>query len=318
MVRAPLILAIVGFAIVDIGRGQATQSPVDLIKFITHQSDRKLSLACEFGQFPCGCEDAEIRADRAAAASLVKLGASAVPSLESALDSLEGKGQDSEFANGAGWLFYAYAKIEGSAALPRLRRMIGNPRLNSLQRALDSAVALPLGLTSYVSGSREITMGETIYCEGATPRDALDELVLAWERNNRQALEANLGPKARVALRSLLHGRNWAAMRADLWRGKSGSDVAMGYRFDVAGRWAKPAGTLEQEEEQAVVDLAQIPVNVEIDAILKGSSGGDCGRLRIKFFRSPGREGLFAKYLVDTSDLGDLLRSIAACAAGTR
>jgi hypothetical protein len=320
MVGTPLILAVFGFAVVDIGRGQVIQSPVDLIKFLTYQSVRPVSLAREFGAFSCGSADAEGREDRAAAASLVKLGSSAIPSLEGAFDSLEEQGRRSEFSTGAAWLFYAYAKIEGPTALLRLRRMISNPGLNFLQPSLDYAVALSLGLTSYVSSSRQIPAGEMIYCDGEMPRDTLDELVLAWERNNRSALEASLGPNARVALQSLLDkGRSWAAVRADLWRGKSGSDVAMGYRFDIAGRWAKPAETLEQEqEEQAVVDVGRRPVNLQFDTLLKGSSGGDCGRHAIKFLRSQSTGSFVAKYLVDNSDLGDLLRSIAACAARTQ
>jgi hypothetical protein len=314
----PVILALLGFVIVNVGRGQSTErSPADLIKFLTYQSDRQPNPMREFGVFSCGWADVEGHENREAAASLVKLGASAIPSLEGALDSVERQGRQSEFTAGATWLLYAYAKLEGPIAYPRLQRMISSPRLNLLQPGLDNAVALSLGLTSYVSSSRRIPAGEMIYCDGETPRDVLDQLILAWEKNNLPSLEASLGPSAKAALQSLLRGKDWEAIRADLWRGKSGGNVAMGYRFDTAGRLAKPVETLEEEERQ-VVDLARIPMNFELDTLLKNGSGGDCGKRRIKFFSPKDKETVVVKYLVDNTDLQDLLSSIAACAVGSQ
>lgn len=192
--------------------------------------------------------------------------------------------------------------------------MIARPRLNFFQAGLDNAIALSLGLTSYVSSSRRVYAGETIYCDGETPRDVLDQFILAWEKNNRPSIEASLGPNAKAALQSLLEGRTWAAMRADVWTGKSRGDVAMGYRFDNAGRLTKPAETLiEEDAEHQVVDHARIPENVELDAFLTNSSGDDCGKRKIKFF-SP-KDTVVLKYFIDNSDLRDLLSAIAACAA---
>jgi hypothetical protein len=290
------------------------QSPDNLIRFLTYQSDRPSNLIRDLGLFTCGSANALARENRAAAASLVRLGASAIPSLEGALDSIEQQGEHSEFSPGALWLLAAYAKIDGPAAYPRLRRMISEPRLDFLQPGLDNAVALSLDLTSYVSSSRQIPVGMMILCDGGSPRDFLDQFILAWEKNSRPSLEANLGPNARTALRSLLKGRNWAAMRADLWRGTPGGAVALGYRLDTADRLAKPRETLE-EVGQGVTDAAPTTVNFEIDAFLKNSPGGDCGKSRIKFFRREGKASFTHEYVVDNADLGDLLRSIATCAA---
>ena len=160
-------VALLGLVTAGVGSAQTKeQSPADLIRFLTYQSDRPPSFAQEFGQLSCGSEDAEAHDSRAAAASLARLGASALPSLEGALDSIEKKGERSEFSSGAPWLLYAYAKIEGPAAFSRLRRMIARPRLNFFQAGLDNAIALSLGLTSYVSSSRRVYAGETIYCDG--------------------------------------------------------------------------------------------------------------------------------------------------------
>jgi hypothetical protein len=179
-----------------------------------------------------GC--GRIKEDRATARSLADIGASAVPAIEEAMDSVERQGDDSRFSFNSGWLVLAYARIRGSAALPLIRRMIGNPKLDFLQVALDQSAALSLDLTSYVSSVREPL--PTLHCSrSGEPRDALDQLILGWERNDRGWLEASLGPAARAALKSLLMGRTWSMMRAALWRGKS-DGVAVGYRFDTAGR----------------------------------------------------------------------------------
>src|SRR6202040_607136 len=202
-------------------------------------------------------------------------------------------------------------RIRGPEALPLTRRMLANPKLEFLQVALDQSSAVSLGITSYVSGIREPL--PTLHCDRADePRDALDQLILAWERDDRPSLEASLGPAARAALRSLLAGRTWSVMRATLWHGKTNSD-AVGYRFDTPGRWAEPDETLE--EERPYGDIALTSGSPDLETRFKNRLGADCGRSLVRFVnvpvpRAPGYLG----YLVDNSKLDDLLRLISHCA----
>ena len=96
---ASLAAALLGLIGAGVGSAQTKeQSPDDLIRFLTYQSDRPFSFARKFGQLSCGSDYAEARDSRAAAAALAKLGSAALPSLEAALDSIEKKGERSEFS----------------------------------------------------------------------------------------------------------------------------------------------------------------------------------------------------------------------------
>ena len=259
--------------------------------------------------FGCG-ETEDDRQNIAAARSLVSLGASAIPNIEEALDSIEKFGKRSEFAINAGLLLDAYARIKTQTAYSRLRRMIENPELHFLGIRLDSSVARAFGLTSYVSGYRAPM--RIVHCRGEEPRDALDHLILAWERNDRALLESSLGPNAKVALDSLLAGRTWEDMRTELWRGKSGPGVALGYRFAISGRWSEPEIRIEDDRNSA--GAVYMTVNPELDTLFRNVSGDDCGRRQVKFLNA---KGVSSMYLVDNSDLRDLLSLLASCAVKT-
>ena len=142
------------------------------------------------------------------------------------------------------------------------------------------------------------------YGRGFPPRDVLDQFILAWERNDQQWVEASLGPNAKAALQSLLNGRTWAKMRAELWRGKSDGRVAVGYRFVDSGWWS------EREQPLPINLDARKPANPE--TLFTNSSGGECGRHSVRFLDAD--EGNHTIYRVDNPDLGDLLHVISSCA----
>ena len=299
--RIPLLAALL--IALAVGRGTcqpSERSASYLVKFLTYQSsDRPRT------QFSVGC--GLWNTDRAAARSLAELGSSAVPEIEQALDSIERRGQASEFAVNSGWLLIAYARIEGAAALPRLRALMA-PRFGFVAVDLGYSIALSLGLTSYVSSL--VRPLPIVHCGRLEEsRYALDQLILGWERDDRPWLEASLGPNARDGLKTLLAGRTWGAMRATLWHGKS-EVVATGYRFDAPGGWSDPPEALGAESEHRDVSH---PTNPELGAMFKDSSGEDCGRYRLRFVRDG--QGLFSRYLIDNADLGELLQLIGSCAA---
>ena len=266
------------------------ESPRALIEFLSRST-----MVERMGLFSCG----SVNRHRAAAISLANHGASAIPALNDALDSIEGRGRQSTPFH-AGWLLLAYARIQGPSATPRLRRMLANPRLAFLQRYLDEAVALSLSLTSYLSAPREPELGDppqgvrfrTIRCTTGSeePRDALDLLIRAWASNDRPLLEACLGPAARTALNSSQPSIVWRRWRA-------GVGIAVGYRFEVPGRWSEPDETLEELETQ-----------------FSNNSGAGCATHKVTFRKVLENTDSSPMYVVDNDDIAGILRSISACA----
>ena len=88
------------------------QSASDHIKYLTNQTDRPEVVAVSCGLF--ATMDVE---NRAAAQSLVQLGAAALPDIDAVFDSIQKSGNSSKFAPNADWLFYAGAEIK-CAAIP--------------------------------------------------------------------------------------------------------------------------------------------------------------------------------------------------------
>lgn len=288
-------------------------SSSDLIRSLVHRSERTENSRRLV--FSCG-ETEEDREDLAAAKSLVKIGAPAVPDLERTLDAIEGEGEPSEFTANAGLILAAYAEIKGADAYPRLRSMVDNPKLAFIESALDSAIALSLGLTSYVSyrPSTLIPDGPSGSCGVLEPRHDLDQLIIAWAAGSASLFRSSLGPDATTALNALLNGRDWAEVRAEFWHSRPGAGLAVGYRLDVSGRWAEPTMGFAEKRENAALTNSARP---EIDTFFRTGAGGDCGTYRIKFLREPVQAGfpLPAEYVVDNTDLAGLLRLIADCAS---
>jgi hypothetical protein len=150
-IRKVWLPTLAGFLLATLASCRADgETAAHLIDELTYQSAGQQARDAVM-RLGCG-KDGE---DRAVARSLAKLGLSAIPALQQALDSIESLGDASKFSFNSGWLILAYARIEGPAALPQLQKMIGNPKLDFLQVSLERAVALSLGLTSYVSEFRD-------------------------------------------------------------------------------------------------------------------------------------------------------------------
>jgi hypothetical protein len=282
------------------------RSPSDLVRFLTYQSGRYKKPMLGLVSSLCRIDQDGLE-DRAAAKSLIGFGAVSVPPIEDVFDALDKGRRETDLGLNFGWLVYAYARIKGPAAYPRLWRMAAKPEFEDFQVTLDDSIALAFGLTSYVSSFRRPMA--IIHCRPPQPREALDHLILAWERGDRSWLEAHLGPQGKAALASLLQSRNWAQMRAELWTTPSGVGVAVGYRFEIPNEWSEPQMLLE--------DLNAVSEDKpEIRTRFKSGSGAECGAENVRFVRTPGEAGgALPGYLVDNSDLAGLLRRIASCAA---
>jgi len=279
------------------------QSALGAIKFLTQP---------QFADFLDGC--GPVNKYRAAAAALAKLGDAALPAINAALDSVEELGEPSKFAYNAELLLLADAGIRGPVAYSRLARMIGRSEFAFISLGLDRAAAVSLGLTSYVSSTR--TAMRVFNC-GRTedPRDALDQLILAWETDDRASLQASLGPNAQANLNSVLDKRTWADLRAQLWPSNSSTAVSVGYQF-VNFPFLAPEGTLEVKGKS--INTVEFPVNTAIEVLLKNKAGRECARYSVEFIkvREPG--GPLPSYVIDNRDSIGLLKAIASCANNKR
>jgi hypothetical protein len=282
-------------------------SSVDLIKFLTYQSEGRQKQSGKGFFFSCGLTEADV-ADRMAVQALIQQGSSAVPSLEGAIRSASQKSLRSEYTPNFNLLLYAYAKIHGSAAFPLLRTISANPPWD-LRLAADSAVALSLDLTSYVPSSRPLQ--PAVSCKGRWPRDTLDQLIAGWEEDNRKWVEGALGEYSRTALTELLRGKSWEENRADLWQTKSKGPFALGYRFEIHTTWSEPALALEIAPPGTILEDHPI-----LDTHFVSATGADCGRLAVNFVKLASDSGpTRLPYAVNQRDIGGLLRVIGLCAA---
>jgi hypothetical protein len=255
----------------------------------------------------------------AAARSLVRFGPSALPAIEEVLDSMERQNQSSTLGDGAKWLLLAYGKIVGPAAVPRLRRMIDSgSRAPFAMPTVDRAIALSLGLTSYVSRlhvppALRMIDGRVFFCRTQEPRDGLDRLIFAWETNDLALLEASLGPRALVALGSLLRAKTWDNVRVEIMPEKIVGE-AVGYKLDAAGHWAQPEETLEERHASDDTNPSSAD-ELELQTLFTSRWGKDCGTRSIAFVRvGSDRDGSLV-YRVNDSNFSALLRTIATCAA---
>lgn len=325
------LVAIAAFLLVCGGPCAAqAQSPLVLVWFLTGQTYRPDRSP---GTFSCG----QVVADHRAAVALAKLGDSALPDIEHELDAIEAHAYNHEF--GSDWLEVAYAKIIGPSVYTRLRKMETQSESESARLYLDRAIALSLGLTSFVSASRSVTSRFPYQCKNNTntdslilgncptgthaeqlmnihcdrydePRDALDQLIGALETNDEIFFELQLGPGARTALDAILKRRSWDELRAELFgQHSSRGDLAVGYRFEEAGHWSQPDRTLD-EDRTASPDLE----NPVLETNFTSASGAACGNHRVSFVRASTSEGRTAPYLVNNSDLAGLLAVLGSCA----
>jgi hypothetical protein len=280
------------------------QSTTDRINDADRRSPSSDVVAGTCGSFGIAAEKG-----RAAAASLARSGQSAIPEIDAVLDAIEKKGPLSPSSDNANWLLYAYATIEGPAAFQRLQQLRGDPSFRFLDSAIDIASALALGQTSYVTSWRRKPSHDP--CIAPTPRDPLDQLVLAWENDDRVLLRKSLGPEAAAALNAVLGGRGWEVMRSQFWHVKTSEKTAVGYRFDSPAPWAEPAMTLSPSNPTITLSL-QHGAKHELDTFFKDASGKDCGRFRLRLLDPQPTSG--PSYLIDNPDLDALLELISRCA----
>lgn len=297
-----LVAVVLGGLIVGDLPSHAQQSPAELIDFLAYRSDRPDKAFVEQGSFSCG----GFNADLAAAKSLLKFGADADSQLEKEIALIE----DGVWNRGAGWLLLVYANLTKQSGYNRLIRMKRNSKLAVSQNQLDDALAVSLSLTDYVSSSE--TLGRQYRCRPEEPRDALNQLILAWLRNDREWLEGSLSPQAVEAFRSAIGSQTWSQFRSSLL--PHGADsAAIGYRFRD-DQWASsPYLTLSEHKSPLTSARAATPMTLISD--FRTRAGTSCGDYQLTFVKDRlGSNQRHNQYLVDNADLVELLTLVSRCA----
>lgn len=260
-----------------------------------------------------GC--GSIERDRVHARAIVALGGAAIPELEKAMSSILSFGERSPFAYNSGWLLLSSARIQGAKSFPRLKQLARSKRLEFLGHEIDRAIALSLGITSYISLSRVVTLN--LFCHRSMePRDALDQLILGWGRGDLTQFESSLGPRAKSIFEGWKGGRDWSAFRTEFGLGAPDLNSAVGYRLLVRGRWAEPEETLEQNRELGDSLPLSEQGDFEVIARFLDADGKVCGTRPVRFVRSTiGNKSLAASYKIDNTDLKLLLGQLNSCIA---
>jgi hypothetical protein len=286
-------------------------SASELIRSITHQSDGLVNEYVQFAVSPCWLGGAK---DRLAALALLQLGPRALASLDDALRSMESEGADSHFFLNSSLVLAVYAETMKELAVPRLKQMMGNPKLKDYWGPLEDAMAIALSVTSYVSPHHappygDYAEGDHFYCEPGQPQDALDQVIFAMETQNASLIRRSLGANAAKEIDRLLASGQWRRRYGERPAGPTG---AVAYTFDVPGRWSEPNAKIRWSRETAT------PIrNANLSTRFKDKDGRECGTYQVRFVREDRvriEPGLDA-YKVDNVDFEGLAKVISSCAS---
>jgi hypothetical protein len=264
-------------------------SPSQLVKFVTYQNRSDVfdpTLNC-VATSPTG------KRDQDAIKRLVSLGEPSVPALEAEFAAVAKKGENRQFTPNIQELFYAYARIRGSRGYPRLRDMELSPKFSFAPVPLDGAIAVALGLTSYLSAAHP-SLRVLSHCNGPQPRETLDQMIVAWQAGDRMWFETSLGETAARAI-AVKDDAEFQAFRKTLWR--DAPNAAVGYKFPA------PAFLPKEQEE------------VDRDTNFYDRNGKNCGHMTIQFIHGTGATPPgYLLYAVDNPNIAEVLQLISTCA----
>jgi hypothetical protein len=274
-------------------------SPSQLVKFVTYRNRAE-----DFdGTLNCVATGPAKR-DQEAIERLVSLGERSVPALEEEFRAISKKGDNAQYSPNTELLLSAYARIRSARAFPLLRDMDLSQHFRFATASLDGAIAVALSLTSYLSIAH--LSARVFACQGQQPGDALDQMIVAWERGDRLWFETSVGEAATRAI--AVKDDEWQAFRRTFWR--DAPDAAIGYKFQVPGNLSEPSMRTPIQ--------ARVPNGEEkfdVDTAFYDRNGRNCGHMMIEFIQSatPKPPG-YLRYAVDNSNIADVLQLISACA----
>jgi hypothetical protein len=281
----------------DLDRLSASQ----LVKFVTYQNRSEVfdpTLNC--------VATGPAKRDQEAIERLVSLGKRSLPALEEEFSEIAKRGDNAKYSKNTPLLLYAYARIGGARSFPLLRDMELSQRFTFATVPLDGAIAVALGLTSYLSIAHP-PLRVLVACQGQQPRDALNQMIASWERGDRLWFETSIGETAARAV-TAKDDNEWGAFRGVFWR--DAPNAAIGYKFKAPASLSEPSmlipiqahGTNEEEK-------------LDLDTAFFDRNGRTCGHMTIKFVHeaNPKPPG-YLRYVVDNPNVADVLQLISACA----
>jgi hypothetical protein len=240
---------------------------------------------------------------------ILKSERAALPALENAVESLTEQGEASPFYPNSEWLLQVYAKIAGVTATPRLHKL---GETYKYHRNIDKALALSLGITSYVDHS-QVYAAVWNSVDNHTLDGAFDRFILAWYRNEPDAIAAALAPQASAAFRALLSLNSWPGPPSM----DPPSKAAVGYRFTATAlAIPKPLRTPHPIFEQwSFTTGSAMPAADSLETTFVNVAGQECGTHSVRFvilYNPPsGPNG----YFVDNTDIGALAQFLRTCSS---
>ena len=142
-----------------------------------------------------------------------------------------------------------------------------------------------------------------------SPQNALDQFVLAWVLDDRQAFEAGLSPRAKRSLSRLAKSESWESLRHKWLRESPDPVVGFGYRLPLA------------PELINFIDPLDRPLSVSSRGYIRNPEttaefyewDRPCGKVRVRFLDL--QDGPLGKphFVVDNDDIGKVLASLSPC-----
>lgn len=243
---------------------------------------------------------------------LVRAGSKALPLIEREFQRAGVK--DSELGIVSTWFEPIYARILGASAFSILKYRAGQTGDSPRRRNVDHALAISLGITSYVSDTRMPSRELSCLGDGG-PRVALDRVIVGWLKADRSWLETALGSKSKAALSRLLGDEPWESFHARQMHGAPGA-LAVGYRLKAEDHpnFSSPGYEFVERAPDDGREDSGLPVVIEVTVF--DAKGGRCGAMPVAFAKTGGSAWL--TYRVDEDAIGPLLVMVASCARSSR
>jgi hypothetical protein len=284
--------------------GTEALRPQELIDFLTYRRDRAHRANYATGSFGC----VQPVADFQAATALRRHGANAARELEAETGRML---RNPSERRGWYWITSTYAAIRGRDALPLLQSLAVEDRGGVTQYNVDSAIAISLSLTSFVSTRRPVIA--SIPCiRGFQPRDALDRVILGVLKGDRRWLESgvNLDPEG--------YDRGaWDRAMAEYasgWVARPVGEVrAIGYRFDGNDIWSDPPLVLDDASNRRSLREGAGAERFTLRAKFYDGGGSACGEMPVPFRRNHDGDA-FRTFVVERDGIEAVLGMIRKCA----
>lgn len=252
------------------------------------------------------------------AMALLALGDAALPAIAKGLDVLL-EHPNPRALCGAEWFLYAFARIRGAAAYPRLTELLVSPQLRPLNRQIENAMVVSLGLTSLVSaldvsgqkpGDTRAGLAGAQAIGYEVPQSSVDLFLLGWIQGRDGLIEESLSPVAREEFRRLRSSPAWDRVRYPAALDERRSILGVGYKLSLPGGMVDLPGSysplrLNEPHESKVSGRAEFY-----------SNGKSCAEHTLHFLDVAGRSespGLKWHFVIDNSDIEALLNSLKKC-----